>query len=195
MLLLAGLMHSWLSTFLDRDCNVQVVTKESLNERASLRQCIESFTPVSEASKSETEAMYETCRWASLILLEVEMLGIPIYVAAKDVRIPPRIIKRLRMTDLTNLWGRHKGLLFWVAAMCHFATATHGFPLLCSTLFARFSQETAMSDHCSEIAIKPLKRLKLFESICCLPRHANMTFKVSQERSIDMENKRRVPGS
>lgn len=113
------------------------------------------------------------CRWASLMPLAVEKLRISIHVAAKHVRIRPRLIKRLRTTDLSNLWDARKGLLFWVVAICYSATAGQCFPLLTRTVFARFTPQMAMSDCCSEIAIKPLRRLKLFESSCCREQPAS----------------------
>lgn len=167
MLLLAGLTHRWLATFLDRESCGTVSTCYIKDERANLRQRIERFVAVTGTFNIEAEAMYECCRWASLMLLEVEKLSIPIHIAAKHVRSRPRLIRCLRMTDLTNLWGIRRGLLFWVTAICHFSTAGQCFPLLTTTLFARFAQEIAMSDCCAEIAIKPLMRLKLFESLCC----------------------------
>jgi hypothetical protein len=169
LLLLTGLTHRWLATFLDGDSHEVMPTQILLEERAKLRQKIVSFPPVAGSSHIESEAMYECCRWASLILLAVEKLRVPVHVAAKHVRIQPRLVRRLRMTDLANLWGIRKGLLFWVAATCHFATFGQCFPLLCTTLFARFTQEIAMLDYCSEIALKPLRRLKEFESLCCRP--------------------------
>ena len=170
-LLLAGLMHKWLATFLDGDSREIASTDPLLERRAILRQRVERFLPmVAGVSDPEGEAMYECCRWASLILLAVEQLSIPMYVAARQVRIQPRLVRRLRMTDLSNLWGKRKGLLFWVAGICHFCTAGQCFPLMCTTIFARISQEIAISDCCEEMAIKPLKRLKTFESLCCRPR-------------------------
>ena len=169
MLLLTGLIHRWLGTFLDAEGHVQVLTKELLEDQASLRERIEDFVPMTKTSHTEAGAMYECCRWAGLILLAVERQRIPIHVAARYVRIKPRLIKCLRMTDLSNLWGLRRGLLFWVAATCHFATAGQCFPLLSTTLFARFVHDIAMSDSCSDIAIKPLRRLKQFESFCCRP--------------------------
>ncbi|KAJ9637085.1 hypothetical protein H2204_005009 [Knufia peltigerae] len=62
------------------------------------------------------------------------------------------------------------GLLFWVAAICQFSTVGQCFPLLCTTLFARFAQELAMSEDCAQIAVKPLKGLKQFEGLCCQAR-------------------------
>jgi hypothetical protein len=167
MLLLARLMHSWLATFFDQDSREVAPKYNAQEERAYLRESIEHLLPIAETSNIEVEAMYESCRWASLTLLAVEKLSIPIHVAAKRVRIQPRLIRRLRMTDLSNLWGIRKGLLFWVAAVCHFSTAGQCFPMLTTTLFARFVPQMAMLDCCSEIAIKPLRRLKLFESLCC----------------------------
>jgi hypothetical protein len=120
-------------------------------------------------STIEAEAMYECCRWGSLVLLAMEQLSVPIHVAAKHVRIQPRLVRRLRMTDLSNLWGVRRGLLFWVVTICHFATAKQCFPLLCTALLARFSQEIAMRECCAEIGIKPLRRLKQLESLCCHP--------------------------
>lgn len=169
MLLLADFTYKWLATFLDRDSNRLESTKELLEMRASLRQRIEGFMPVARNSYVEAEAKYECCRWASLVLLKVDKLAIPIYVAARHVRISPRLTQCLRMTDLPQLWGLHKGLLFWVTAVCHFATVGRCFSVLCTALLARFTQEFAMSEYCSEIAIKPLRRLKQFESLCCDP--------------------------
>lgn len=166
MIELVGLMHRWLATFLDADSRVMVPTKELSDERASLRCSIEAFEPMTATSHIEIEAMFECCRWASLILLAVESMSSPIYVVAKQVRMRPRLIRRLRMTDLSNSWGNRRGLLFWVAAVCHFAIAGQCFPLIPTTIFARLSQELAMSDCCTETAIKPLRRLKLFESLC-----------------------------
>ena len=169
MILLAGLMYKWLGTFLDGDCNTPVATKDLLQERSRLREGIEAFDPVSKTSCCEIEAMYECCRWASLVLLKVEKLSTPIYMAARYVRIQPRLTRRLRMTNLSNLWGNYRGLLFWVAAVCGFATAGQCFPLLCTTLLARMAQEIAMLECCPEVGIKALKRLKFFESMCCDP--------------------------
>jgi hypothetical protein len=173
MLRLAGLTHEWLATFLDQDGHEIVPTEELLLNRISLRNMMERFVPAAAASNSETEAMYESCRWASSVLLAVERLGIPVHIAAKIVTIRPRLVKRLRTTDLTNLWGNRRGLLFWVVTTCHFATAGQCFPLLSTAVLARFSQEMAMLSCCFEISIKPLRRLKLFESLCCRPHHLN----------------------
>ena len=167
MLLLVGLVHSWLATYFDGDSYEVAPDNDAREERVSLRDRIERFPPISGASNVESEAMYESCRWASLTLLSVEKLSIPIHVAAKRVRIKPRLIRRLRTTDLSSLWGKRKGLLFWVAAVCHCSTAGQCFPMLTTTLFARFASQIAVSECCSEIAVKPLKRLKLFESLCC----------------------------
>jgi len=167
MLLLAKLVNAWLATFLDGDCQILAPTKRLLEDRANLRQKIELCVPAAKTSNIEAMAMYECCRWASLILLEVDKMNIPIHVAARHIRCHPRLVRRLRMTDLTFLWGTHRGLLFWVTATCYFATARQCFPLLCTTLLAPFTQEMAMSNCCSEIAVKPLRRLKMFESLCC----------------------------
>jgi hypothetical protein len=175
MLLLVGLTHNWLATFLNGENHRVVPNQELLRKRAGLRQSIESFAPMGSALNIEAESRYESCRWASLILLAVEKMSVPIRVAAKFVRIQPRLVRRLRMTSLSSLWGTHKGLLLWVTVMCHFATAGQCFPILCTTLLARFSQEMAMSEFCFEIAIKPLKRLKQFESVCCSPVSTDVT--------------------
>jgi hypothetical protein len=167
MLRLAGLTSRWLATFLDRDGREIAPTKELLDERASLRQTMECFVPAGKTSNCESDAMYESCRWASTVMLTVEKRSIPVHVAAKLVGIRPRLVKRLRTTDLTNLWGVHRGLLFWVVAMCHYATAGQCFPLLGTTILAQITQEMAMLDCCPEISIKPLRRLKMFESLCC----------------------------
>ena len=169
ILQLAGRVHRWLETFLDGDSHQISSTKTVLEIRATLRRHIECFEPVAASSMDERDAMYESCRWASLVLLAVEKDGVPIRTAAQYVRIRPRLIRRLRMTDLSSLWGIRKGLLFWIAAVCHYATAGQCYPLMCTTLFAQFTQEMAMSESCSEIAIKPLRRLKTFESLCCRP--------------------------
>lgn len=169
MLLLVGFVHRWLATFLDRDGHILLQTGKLLEERASLRERIERFEPAAKSSSSEADAMYDCCRWASLILLAVQKHRMPIHIAAKHVQLKPRLVRRLRMTDLINLWGSHKGLLFWVAATCQFSTARQCFPLLCTTLFARLFQDIAMSGSCTEIAIKPLRKLKQFESLCSHP--------------------------
>lgn len=169
MLQLARLVYRWLATFLDGDSDQVPAGESTLDVRAALRQQIESFAPVPQTSNNEADAMYECCRWACLVLLAVERDGVPIHVVARYVRIRPRLIRRLRMTGLSSLWGVHRGLLFWIAAVCHYATAGQCFPLMCTTLFARFTQEMAMSESCFEIAIKPLRRLKTFESLCCRP--------------------------
>jgi hypothetical protein len=167
MLLLAELVSAWLATFLTGDSQIIVPTKRLLENRTNLRQKIERCVPAAKTSNIEALAMFECCRWASMILLAVDKMGIPIHVAARHVRIQPRLVRRLRMTDLSTLWGSHKGLLFWVTATCYFATARQCFPLLCTTILAPFTQAMAMSDCCSEIVIKPLRRLKTFEGLCC----------------------------
>jgi hypothetical protein len=168
-LLLAVLVSTWLRTFLDENSQIMIPSNKSLEERADLRMKIENSVLVVKKSNPEAVAMYECCRWASMILLAVEKLCIPIHLAAKQVRIRPKLVRRLRMTDLSSLWGNRKGLLLWVTITCQFSTAGQCFPLLCTTILARMTQEIAMSDCCSDIAIKPLKRLKTFESLCCSP--------------------------
>lgn len=167
MLLLTSLTHKWLSTFLDKDNAVLALTDEVLQERAALRQRIESFEPATENGSSEAELIYECCRRVSLILLDVAKRNIPIHAAAKHVENRPKITKLLRMTNLPRLWGNHKGLLFWVAATVQFATARQCFPLLSTTLLAPLVQQLSMSKECAEAAINSLKRLKRFESLCC----------------------------
>lgn len=167
MLLLTSLMHRWLATFVDGDGHRLMTTETVLEERAGLRQRVEQSEPMSRTTSVETEAMYESCRWASLILLSVERLRIPIHVAPKHVPDESRLVALLRKTDLLNLWGCRKGLLFWVVAVCHFSSAGKCLPLLCTTHFARFSHDLAMSDCCFEIAIKPLRKPKQFEPLCC----------------------------
>lgn len=167
MLLLAGLTHRWFATFIDDDGRELKSTQNVLEERESLRWQIELFEPATRGSNTELEAMYECCRWASLMLLAVERLCAPMHIAAKHMRIRPSLTKRLRTTNLSNLWGTYRGLLFWVATICHFAFAERCFALLITTLFARFTQEAATLDCFSDITITPLKRLKQFESLCC----------------------------
>lgn len=168
MVLLTILTHQWFATFLDGDGGATLPTDELLKRRAELRHRIEQFEPMACATSIETEAMYECCRWASLIMLSVEEFRIPLHAAPSHVPDKPRVIANLRRTDLSNLWGARRGLLFWVITVCHFSSAGKCLPLLCTTLFARFSQELAMLDGCFEVAIKPLRRLKQFEILCSL---------------------------
>ena len=169
VLLLTDLSRKWLATFLDADGHQVITTISSLKERARLRQRLERFGTVSNESSSEASAMYESCRWASLILLSMEKQKILFQIAPKHVQDQPRVIAHLRKTNLLDLWGSHKGLLLWVIAVCHFSSAGKCLPLLCTTLFARVSQELAMSDCFVEAAIKPLRMLRQFEMICCQP--------------------------
>ncbi|KAL6815264.1 hypothetical protein GGI42DRAFT_338618 [Trichoderma sp. SZMC 28013] len=167
MLSLTTLMQKWLATFLDENNQLLPLTRELAQKRTDLREGIESFTPATITSNVEEEAMYECCRLVTSILLAAEKLRIPIHAAAKHVGSKLNLTQSFRQTDLTNLWGRHKGLLFWVAATCQFATASQCSPLLCTTLLARLVQELSMSNLYTEIAIGSLKRLKQFESLCC----------------------------
>lgn len=167
LLLLTSLLNKWLSTFLDKDNGILTLTDEVLQERAALRQRIESFEPATGNGSSETEIIYECCRRISLILLIVAERNIPIHAAAQHVENKPNITKLLRMTDLPGLWGNYKGLLFWVAVTVQFATAKQCFPLLSTTLLAPLVQELSMSTACAEAAVNSLKRLKKFESLCC----------------------------
>ncbi|KAL7794938.1 hypothetical protein V8C43DRAFT_321688 [Trichoderma afarasin] len=167
LMLLTALMQKWLATFLDENDQLLPLTQELLQKRADLREKIESFAPATMKSNAEEEAMYECCRHVTSMLLTAEKLRIPIHAAAKHVESKLNLTKSFRQTDLTNLWGRHKGLLFWVAATCQFATASQCSPLLYTTLLARLVQELSMSDVYTEIALGSLKRLKQFESLCC----------------------------
>jgi len=104
MLLLTSLMHRWLATFLDEDGHRLMTTETLLEERAGLRQRVEQFEPMSRVTTSvETAAMYESCRWASLILLSVEKMRIPIHVVPKHVPDEPRLVASLRKMDLSYL--------------------------------------------------------------------------------------------
>lgn len=167
LLLFTNLVHMWLSTFLDKENAMSALTDEILQKRAAIRQRIESFEPATENGSSDTEIIYECCRRAGLILLAVAERKMPFHVAAKHVENKPSITKLLRMTDLPGLWGNRKGLLFWVAATLQFATARQCFPLLSTTLLAHLVQELSMSTACAEAAVNSLKRLKMFESLCC----------------------------
>ncbi|KAL7904940.1 hypothetical protein GGI35DRAFT_489480 [Trichoderma velutinum] len=169
MLRLTTLIQKWLATFLDENDQLLHLTEELLRKREDLRKAIEAFAPATLKSNVEEDAMYECCRLVSSMLLAAEKLRIPIRAAAKHVEFKLNLTKSFRQTDLTNLWGKHKGLLFWVAATCQFATASQCFPLLCTTLLARLVQELSMSTIYTEIAISSLKRLKRFESLCCYP--------------------------
>lgn len=167
LLLFISLLHKWFSTFLDKDNAVLAPTDEILQERAALRQRIESFAPATENVINENEIIYECCRRVGLVCLAAADRKIPIHVAAKLVENKPSITKLLRMTDLPGLWGNRKGLLFWVAATLQFATARQCFPLLSTTLLAPLVQELSMSVACAQAAVNSLKRLKTFESLCC----------------------------
>ncbi|KAL7917986.1 hypothetical protein ACQKWADRAFT_324188 [Trichoderma austrokoningii] len=167
LLLLTSFTHKWLSTFLGVDNAILSLTDEILQERAVLYQRIKSFEPATEVNYSEAEAMYECCRRISLVLLAVAKEHIPIHAAVKHMEEKPNITKLLRMTDLPSLWGNHKGLLFWVAITVQFATARQCFPLLSTTLLAPLVQELSMSKVCAEVAVSSLKRLKIFENLCC----------------------------
>jgi hypothetical protein len=170
MMHLAGLTHRWLATFFDEDgYDIKAMSVNSFNQQQSLRCSIEQLTydETSGLHHSESEAMYESCRWASKVLLTVEQQHVPIYVAAQQVQIQPRLRRRLYMTDLSNLWEDRKGLLFWVVAVCHFAVIGRCYALLTTTLFTAFTHHMALSEYCDEIALQPLRRLKLFENHCC----------------------------
>jgi hypothetical protein len=170
LVLLTNLVYQWLSTFLDKDSAILATTEEILQERAALRQRIKSFEPAAESGSSETEIIYECCRRVGLILLAVAERNMPIHSAARHVENKPSLTKLLRMTDLSGLWGSRRGLLFWIAVTVQFATARQGFPLLSTTLLAPLVQELAMSKASTEAAVNSLKRLKVFESLCCCPK-------------------------
>lgn len=167
LMLLTALMQKWLATFLDENDQLLPLTQELLRNRADLREKIETFAPAITKSSVEEEAMYECCRLVTSMLLTAEKLRISIHAASKHVESKINLTNSFRQTDLTNLWGRHKGLLFWVAATCQFATASQCSPLLYTTLLARLVQELSMSNIYTEIALASLKRLKQFESLCC----------------------------
>ncbi|KAL5092955.1 hypothetical protein Trisim1_000681 [Trichoderma cf. simile WF8] len=167
LMLLTALMQKWLGTFLDENDQLLPLTEELLRNRADLREKIENFSPAIMKPSVEEEAMYECCRLVSSMLLTAEKLRISIHAAAKHVESKINLTKSFRQTDLTNLWGKHKGLLFWVAATCQFATASQCSPLLYTTLLARLVQELSMSNIYTEIALGSLKRLKQFEGLCC----------------------------
>jgi hypothetical protein len=170
MIHLAGLTHRWLATFFDEDgYNIKATSSDSHIQQQRLRRSIEQMICVetNDLHLSESEAMYESCRWASKVLLTVEQQQLPIYAAAQCVQIQPRLRRRLYMTDLPNLWEERKGLLFWVVAVCHFAVVGRCYALLTTTLFTAFTHHMALSEYCDEIALQPLRRLKLFESHCC----------------------------
>jgi hypothetical protein len=166
-LLIAELTHKWLGTFLDGDSKVLVPTEERLRQRASFRQQLERFGAAEKNSDIEAVHIYEGCRWATRVLLTVEKMSISISAAEEYLESRPRPVQRLRMTNLANLWGKRRGLLFWITIVCHFSIAGHCFPLLCETLLAHFTHEMAMTTIGAEIGIKPLRRLKTFESLCC----------------------------
>ncbi|KAI1614707.1 hypothetical protein EDD37DRAFT_410916 [Exophiala viscosa] len=185
MLALEEVVHGWFSTFLDDEDHPSFATQEVSEQRETLREEIVRIVSITKTPETGEEGMYECCRWASLMLLAVEEEGVPIPVAATHhVQIQPRLVRCLRMTDLSDLWGVHKGLLFWVAALCHAASAGQCFPLLCTTLLARFAQAISMSGYCSEMAIKPLRRLKAFEALCCRHRVEDLSATISPDPTI-----------
>jgi hypothetical protein len=166
---LGRLMHSWVATFLDETNREVDPTEMVLRRRLDLRGEIEHFIGVVVPVKNAETAMLACCQWATSIMLKVDRHSIPISKAAQMTRMRPRLVGCLRLTNLSNMWDDRRGMLFWVAAICHRATAGQCFPLLTTALQARFAHVMALSERYHAIGITSLTRLYLFERRCWAP--------------------------
>lgn len=163
---LGRLMHGWIATFLDKDDEAIESTEQILRQRLWFRHKLCQHMEKDTVRMPEG-AVYASCRWAASLILKAEQLRVSFYVAAQEITMQPRLVKCLRMTDLVNLWGNQRGLLFWVTSVCHLATSEHCYPLLSTGLYAQFAHEMALTEEIYERGLKPLKRLRKFEEICC----------------------------
>jgi hypothetical protein len=164
---LGRMLRSWIGTFFNADNEQIPLTDDIQQRRQYLRQTIEHYIGVKIRVASPETAMLACCQWATRIMLSVEQNGVPIGIAAEHTTMQPRLVMCLRMTDLSTLWGRDRGMLFWVVSICHRATLGRCFPLLTTALMARFSHIMALSDQYQAISLSPMGRSDLFESICC----------------------------
>lgn len=164
---LGRMLHSWIATFLDKNNNEVDLSAAVSDRRHLLRRKIEHFVGVTISVTNAETAMLACCQWATLIMLKVDQYGMPIWKAARDTAMRPRLVSCLRMTNLGSLWDGKAGILFWVVAVCHCATTGQCFPLLTTALQARFAHIMALSERYHAIGITPLTRLYRFERLCC----------------------------
>lgn len=162
---LATLMHKWICTFLDEDNQGVELTDSILQERNRLCQRIELLRNDGKTIATSADAEYACCWWATSVLLRAELLGISLASAAELTQIQPRLVKCLRITDLATLWGRRKGLLFWVVAISHLATVKRCISLLTTALYTHFALEISSSMSLYQICIPQLQRLRKLESV------------------------------
>jgi hypothetical protein len=167
MLALGRMMHAWIATFLDSDNSTVEDAWLLLEERLRLGRKIEHFVGVAVTVTDAETAMLSCCQWAAMVMLKSDRHRLSLWEAARQTPTRPRLVTTLRMTDLGNLWGPYKGMLYWVVSVCHRSTSGRCFPLLTTALLSRLAHVLALSEHYAAIGLTPLTRLAEFEHMCC----------------------------
>lgn len=163
---LPRLIRAWISTFLDHnDLSVQPAPT-ILHKRLELRHSLESFVLHSDPIVTSETAVFACCWWAASVMLNAEKSQISLADSADRIHMQPRLTKCLRATDLANLWGARKGLLFWVVSVCHVVTTDRCLPLLTTALYAHFAHEMALDLSLCRAGVLQLRKLRAFDKLC-----------------------------
>ncbi|KAL6249544.1 hypothetical protein RBB50_003397 [Rhinocladiella similis] len=110
----------------------------------------------------EAELRYEACCIAISLMLEAEANGCTISQAAPLVPKSRALSHILRRTDLAHLWGRFRGVLYWVTLVCHVVMKQDPEQMISTMVLAHFTQILAASDIPLPVAIQPIKELLVF---------------------------------
>lgn len=107
-------------------------------------------------------SIYKACTLTTRIMLHAEARNLPLSYIADTIPEASELSALLRKTDLTNLWGDYKGLLYWVTIICHVTAPRNQFRLTSTTVLAHSSQVFATSHCLLDAALAPLQMLLRF---------------------------------
>lgn len=126
-----------------------------LEHKLSARYQIESF-----GGSIEAFAVYDSCYIAASLMTEASDRSCSLAAAAAFVPRAAELPSILKRTDLIHLWGELRGMLYWVALICHIISRRSRGRKISTFILAHFTQVFASSsDIPIAAALTPIKEL------------------------------------
>lgn len=161
LLILVQGVQNWLITFIfprRRD-----ILGERYQRLQELQALLANGSPVNQPSLHQTLPIYNACRLTAKVMLEVEARQLSLCYAAEIIPDALMLPELLRQTDFTNLWGDFKGLLYWVATICHITAPRKHCRLTSTTILAHVTHSVSISNCAIEAVVGPIQTLLKFE--------------------------------
>lgn len=154
-------VQNWLITFINpKRGDILGQRYQRLQE---LQALLANESPIYQPSSHQTLPIYNACRLTAKVMLEVEARHISLCYAAEMIPEALMLPELLRQTDFTNLWGDFKGLLYWVATICHITAPRKHCRLTSTTILAHVTHSVSISNCAIEAVVGPIQTLLKFE--------------------------------